>query len=375
MSTHSSLTRPSQKKAARSTHGTFCELNFTRCPQATADAEPKSHLNSIDKDANGDYLISAREMSCVYKISGRDGSIIWQLGGRSSSFTLEKGSHFAHQHDARFLESTPDRTVISMLNNEAALSGEAGNFSAAQTITLDTTNMTARQTQKIKRPDGLTTKLRGNFQKLDNGNSVVGWSENGVVSEHDPSGELVLQASFASQRFVTYRAYKFQWTGAPSEPPALVVLGYDGEGSQQGAVTTAHVSWNGATEVDRWRFYSSEEVDGPYTLRCDKRREGFETSCVMPCDARRTYAKAVSASGEVLVTTEVVQRSVKGNRPPGLTSNDVTDEGAFLALTSPSSWIRAQQGVESVPVPGSSTIFMLLGAFTIGYMTAKRRRR
>ena len=39
------------------------------------------HINSIDKNKHGDYLISARHVSCVYKISGKDGHVVWRLNG------------------------------------------------------------------------------------------------------------------------------------------------------------------------------------------------------------------------------------------------------------------------------------------------------
>ena len=38
------------------------------------------HMNSVDKNADGDYLISARYTNAIYKISGKDGSIIWRFG-------------------------------------------------------------------------------------------------------------------------------------------------------------------------------------------------------------------------------------------------------------------------------------------------------
>ena len=45
-----------------------------------------SHANSVDKDSNGDYMLSSRFTDCIYKISGRDGCILWRLGGMNSSF-------------------------------------------------------------------------------------------------------------------------------------------------------------------------------------------------------------------------------------------------------------------------------------------------
>lgn len=35
------------------------------------------HINSVDKDAGGNYLISARDACAIHKINGTDGEIIW----------------------------------------------------------------------------------------------------------------------------------------------------------------------------------------------------------------------------------------------------------------------------------------------------------
>lgn len=47
------------------------------------------HMNSLDKNSDGDYLVGARHTSAVYKVSGIDGSIIWILSdGPESNFAL-----------------------------------------------------------------------------------------------------------------------------------------------------------------------------------------------------------------------------------------------------------------------------------------------
>ena len=56
----------------------------------SSDAWDYFHINSVDKNADGDYIISARDACSVHKINGTDGSIIWRLDGKNSSFTLGK---------------------------------------------------------------------------------------------------------------------------------------------------------------------------------------------------------------------------------------------------------------------------------------------
>lgn len=73
------------------------------------------HVNSIDKNEAGDYILSARFTNTIYMISGQDGHIIWRLGGKFSDFNMD--FTFSKQHHARFIESNSTRTVISFLNN------------------------------------------------------------------------------------------------------------------------------------------------------------------------------------------------------------------------------------------------------------------
>lgn len=70
------------------------------------------HINSIQKDELGNYLISARYPHSLLYIDGKTKETIWQLGGRSNDFMDLSGgnaTNFAWQHDARFrpLDSFP----------------------------------------------------------------------------------------------------------------------------------------------------------------------------------------------------------------------------------------------------------------------------
>lgn len=307
-------------------------------------------------------------MSSIFKVSGADGSIIWQLGGAKSSFNMDDAAHFVYQHDARVLASNGDTTVISMLNNFAAPSGAGKNFSAAQIVSLNTSDMTATRLQEIRRPDGFTTAFRGNFQMLPNSNRFIGWSSNGFISEHTPDGRLAFQARFKSRRFVSYRAYKFDWSAVPCEEPALAVVAY-GE-----AVTVAYVSWNGATEVDTWRFYATDG-SGDFQIACDVRRESFETECAINSPAAEVFAQALSRSGGVLATTSTVK-----------SQNGLNGDGVIKSCESCGSnqsnqrrvghWNLAdrstfQAGNEHHVAP--SMVSVLLIGFAVGYIFAKRR--
>ncbi|KAK5136580.1 hypothetical protein LTR08_002594 [Meristemomyces frigidus] len=64
------------------------------------------HLNSVEKDGLGNYLVSARNPHAILYIHGKTGAVIWTLGGKGNNFMDLSGGHalnFAWQHDARLV--------------------------------------------------------------------------------------------------------------------------------------------------------------------------------------------------------------------------------------------------------------------------------
>jgi arylsulfotransferase ASST len=270
-------------------------------------------LNSVDKSAKGDYLISGRYTNCIYKVSGKEGSIIWRLGGTKSSFTMD-GFGFSGQHDARFLEENSTHTVISFLNNYATESHATGNYSSVMIVALQTSAspMTAILLRQYNRPDMGLSRLRGNAQVLPNSNLFVGWSDNGYISEFTEDGRCVLEARFLSPRMTSYRAYKFNFTAFPKDPPTLKTYAYGAPNST--SLTVFYVSWNGATEVAFWNVYGSESSDfGGSKLLGKAPKSGFETMITVAGYVPWAWAEAITANGSFLGKTLSTQTAL----PPG----------------------------------------------------------
>ena len=267
------------------------------------------HLNSVDKSAEGDYIISGRYTNCIYKVSGKDGSIIWRLGGKNSSFVMD-GFKFSGQHDARILEENSTHTIISFLNNAAILDHATGNYSSAMVVALQTSAspMTAILLRRFNRPDMAVSRLRGNVQVLPNTNTFIGWSENGYISEFTEDGRCVLEARFLSTRMTTYRAYKFNITAFPKDPPTLKTYTYGMLNST--SITVFYVSWNGATEVASWNVYGSESSDfGSSRLLGKTPKSGFETTIAVTGYVPWAWAEAIATDGSILgksVSTQTV---------------------------------------------------------------------
>ncbi|KAF4219535.1 hypothetical protein CNMCM5878_003039 [Aspergillus fumigatiaffinis] len=262
------------------------------------------HLNSVDKDANGDYLISARYADCIYKVSGQDGQILWRLGGKATTFKLD-GFNFSKQHDARFHESNPSRTIISFLDNAGDGKSQTSKYSSGLVVMLDTAAapMTAAVVARYTRPDKGLSISRGNMQTLPNNNVLISWSDAGYHSEFTPSGECALEAKFASGRFSTYRGYKFDFVGHPAEPPILKCFVYGVR--PETSTTVCYVAWNGATEVASWRFFTMTTGTVGTVPKVD-----FETVFMIEGHINSIWAEALDVHGRTLGQSGIVESVV-----------------------------------------------------------------
>ncbi|KAK0288205.1 hypothetical protein LTR35_003679 [Friedmanniomyces endolithicus] len=311
------------------------------------------HLNSIDKNRDGDYLISARNANTVYKISRSTKEVLWRLGGRTSTFQLE-GFNFSKQHDARFRPSgNASGTSISLLNN-AADDEKPGATSAVLLISLDESTMpfTARLKQQWIRQDGKISRTRSNAQFLDNGNVFANWADRGYINEFTADGRCVLEARWLSGRLNTYRAFKANFAGHPSEPPVLSAHAY---GTTSETMTTVfHVSWNGATDVASWAFWGSL-AGSPADIKPvgSVTKSGFETMYMAAGLFRMSYAEARDARGISLgrspITNTTIPRAVLDLL--GSISLPATPGASPSAVTPPLTELRYSTGSNAVGTP------------------------
>ncbi|KAI4596613.1 hypothetical protein KJ359_005369 [Pestalotiopsis sp. 9143b] len=276
----------------------------------SSDAWDYFHINSVDKDAEGNYLISARDACSVHKINGTDGSIIWKLDGKDSSFAVPKDAKFCFQHHARWLEQHDDVEVISLYDNSAHGSehGEGRQVHTAPTssgkiLKLNTTSWEAELVQAFYPPDGLLSKSQGSTQVLPGGNVLVGWGSEGAVTEYLPNGTAIFHAymdsDYLGRGVQNYRAFKYDWAGYPNEEPAIVALA-----DKDGGGTTLYVSWNGDTETAAWRFYALNDRYGSKTYLGEVERKSFETSLRLEGQkVKIASAEAIDKNGKVLRKT------------------------------------------------------------------------
>ncbi|MHB1487488.1 MAG: arylsulfotransferase family protein [Acidimicrobiales bacterium] len=252
------------------------------------------HINSIDVDVDGNYIVSGRHTWAVYKIDRSSGEIIWRLNGKLSNFSMGPKSQFAFQHHVRH-HGNDHLTIFDDGGGPPNVSA----YSRGLELRLDYRLMRAFFVQQfLPNPQFLATS-QGSVQILPNDNVFVGWGAEPYWSEYSSDGRMLFNAQFEPAD-VSYRAFRYPWVGQPIDVPAM--------SARRTARNEVQIfaSWNGATEVASWNVLAGFS---PATLTqvSTADREGFETHVSVTTTAPYFAAAAVDRAGNVLATSIVVR--------------------------------------------------------------------
>jgi len=245
------------------------------------------HINSIDIDSDGNYLVSARSTWAVYKIARKTGKVIWRLGGKKSDFSMGKGTVFAWQHDARHHTGGKEITIF---DDGGAPTVEPQ--SRILVIALDLKRKQATLARKYTHhPGRLQAHFMGNAQVLPNGNVIAGWGGEPYITEWNHNGRIEFDAKLP-RGGQNYRAFRFPWVGHPSKPPRIGSAG-------TGSARRVYASWNGATEVAAWQLLTGTTAAN-LTPAGTTPKAGFETALVPRPGSRYAAAVALDTHGKPL---------------------------------------------------------------------------
>nr|MBA2714405.1 arylsulfotransferase family protein [Rubrobacteraceae bacterium] len=136
------------------------------------------HINSIEVEPDGNFLIDAKGTYAVYKVDRASGEILWRLGGKKSDFEMGPGTRTVSQHDARRQEDG----TITIFDNGAP--PEVHDQSRGIVISLDMEAMKATLVREYTHPEKPLSTSQGNMQMLSNGNVFVGWGTEPFTSEY-----------------------------------------------------------------------------------------------------------------------------------------------------------------------------------------------
>lgn len=295
------------------------------------------HLNSVQKDEFGNYLISARYTHTVTYIHGMTGEIIWVLGGKRNMFEdLSGGSatnfgsqHHAHMHPlttfpnllkkeiklygANVDESGVKRQLISMFDNGRDDKTTTHKTTRGLLVEITYPDMssapstesrsnghgyTVREIKSYDHPEGVSSESQGSLQVIPSvldGHDpkvLLGYGHKAIWTEFSAEGDVICDTHFATEVAMyhydaqTYRVLKFPWVGLPDEPPVATLS----------VQSSLFVSWNGATEVNSWvlqhtnssiDFNAENKMQVSWEDYDTVGRQKFETEIELYCDARR----------------------------------------------------------------------------------------
>ena len=263
------------------------------------------HINMVEKDDVGNFLVSTRYGRCVVYIDGSDGHIIWYLGGKQNSFKDLSGvdaTVFLGQHDAHWYDG---HNYITMFDNRGDWFHKIEELSKGHMIKIDLEAMTAEIQQSYIHPAEILSTSQGSMQVLPNGHVMMGYGFNGVFTEFTADGQALCDAymlpsvRFGSGDVQSYRNLKFNWTGIPLSTPKMVLEG-----------EKLYISWLGSTKLRSWLLQDSEAADGEYGNVQTLPKIGFESEFELAGGKRmRQYVRAVALDhdGNHLSTSNAIQ--------------------------------------------------------------------
>jgi hypothetical protein len=208
------------------------------------------HCNSIDIDpANGNLLVSSRNMDSIFYIERSTGKILWKMGG--STFTKEGAPYvpiddpFYGQHDARLLPGWSTcgggRGQVSVFDDHTFVSGPARGIVIDIVVGADGGSDCDTggggipgATVSWQYAGAGASADRGSFRILADGSRVIGWGTPAAppiaFTEVDEQENDLLDFYFAGAD-VSYRAIKVPLSAFDLSVLRNTAGGHDGDAS------------------------------------------------------------------------------------------------------------------------------------------------
>jgi len=251
------------------------------------------HINAVSEESDGDILISSRNTWSVYDVSHQTDAVNWILGGKDSTFRMGPNTPFVFQHDAR-MDGPNEITIF----DDGAGPPIVHKRSRAITLRLDFATKSASLVLQDEHQPGLLAEYEGSVQPLANGDDFVGWGGLPDMTEFNARGRPVFDAHFVGANS-SYRAYRLAWDGMPQTKPSVAARA-------TGGATTVYASWNGATQVARWRVLGGGSATSLRPV-AGAARTAFEVAIRVPRGERYVATQALNARGQVLGTSVTIK--------------------------------------------------------------------
>ena len=155
-----------------------------------------AHINSFSETADGNLIISLRNLDEIIKINKSTGNIVWRFGGKMSAgnqFTflndeVDGFTGFSHQHSVSEL---PNGNIL-MFDNGTLRDNK---FSRAVEYSLDTINYTAVKVWEHRNSPDIYQGIMGSAERLPNGNTLINWATSKIV-EVRPDNSIAFEFAY-----------------------------------------------------------------------------------------------------------------------------------------------------------------------------------
>lgn len=276
---------------------TETHLPFPAGKGTKADPFDYFHINSIDKDTAGDYVVSGRHTWTIYKISKADGAILWRMNGKKSDFTMGPGASYAWQHHVR----PHGHGQLTVFDNGAAdIVTATEKQSRALILAFDEAARKVTLVRAYTHPGArVLAKALGSAQILPGGEMFVNWGTERRFSQFSADGQLLLDGKMVLGAS-SYRGFSKEWTGHPAELPAVAARPRSGGGS------IVYASWNGATGVASWTAFAGRTATSLARAGAIA-RSGFETAIPVTSAGPYFAVQAHDAAGRALARSKPVR--------------------------------------------------------------------
>ena len=206
------------------------------------------HGNAVERDHDGNLLISSRHMDEITKIDRTTGAIRWRLGGTNNQFTfVNDPDGFSHQHAVRRL---PNGNIILFDNGNF----HVPQYSRAVEYALDENAKAATLVWQYRHDPDVYGGALGYVQRLENGNTLISWGAASItVTEVAPNGKTVFEGSLPAPLY-SYRVVRHEWP--PSRSARLSIEPRVLAATARGRWVTATIDPIGfaADDLDRSRL-------------------------------------------------------------------------------------------------------------------------
>lgn len=264
--------------------------SLSRVPAPTSGIWDYFHGNSIGLTHDGNVLISSRNTWGVYKINRITGAVLWHLG-KGGDFALRPAgsSWFCYQHDAR-----------EQANGNIGLFDDGGSGPGCRhharglSLRLDQNAKTATIVSNLHHSPELYADFVGSRRTMSNGDQLVSWGNSPYVTEFKagtPNFDMRISG-------MSYRVVRARWTGLPDTKPSIAA-------TRSRGTVTVWASWNGATEVARWRLVAGSSASSLHAVGSSVPKVTFDTRISASTNLPYVAAQALGASGQVLATSPV----------------------------------------------------------------------